>query len=119
MTESKLKENTELRQAVTRLHNITKNAEEGPVSADLFREDAEKALWDAYQKVEGKVYSLYAAHDYAAAMPLLDTLTQPVNHYLDDVMVMDKDEKVRNNRLAMLKTVLALFDSWGDFSKLV
>ena len=52
-------------------------------------------------------------------MPLLDTLTQPVNHYLDDVMVMDKDEKVRNNRLAMLKTVLALFDGWGDFSKLV
>ena len=69
--------------------------------------------------MEGKVQSLYAAHDYAAAMPLLDTLTQPVNHYLDDVMVMDKDEKVRNNRLVMLKTVLALFDGWGDFSKLV
>ena len=61
----------------------------------------------------------YAAHDYAVAMPLLDTLTQPVNHYLDDVMVMDKDENVRNNRLAMLKTVLALCDGWGDFSKLV
>ena len=29
-----------------------------------------------------------------------------VNHYLDDVLVMDKDEKVKNNRLAMLKTVI-------------
>ena len=52
-------------------------------------------------------------------MIMRQPLTQPVNHYLDDVMVMDKDEKVRNNRLAMLKTVLALFDGWGDFSQLV
>ena len=49
----------------------------------------------------------------------LKELTSPINDYLDNVMVMVDDEAVKNNRISQLLATLALFNTWGDFSKLV
>ena len=49
----------------------------------------------------------------------LKELTAPINDYLDNVMVMVDDEAVKNNRISQLLATLALFNTWGDFSKLV
>ena len=119
MTESHLKEEADLRQAVTRLANITKGKEGGEINPDLFEDEAEKNLQAALEKVTVEVSPLFAAYDYAAALPFLKELTAPVNAYLDQVMVMVKDESVKANRISQLKKTLALFDTWGDFSKLV
>ena len=119
MTASHLKEETDLRQAVTRLANITKGKEGGDVNPALFEEDAEKNLEAALEKAMASVEPLYKEYRYADALPYLKELTQPINDYLDNVMVMVKDEAVKNNRIAQLKKTLAFFDGWGDFSKLV
>jgi len=119
MAESHLKEEADLRQAVTRLANITKGKVGGEVNPALFEDEAEKNLQSALEKVTTEVSPLFAAYDYGAALPFLKELTAPVNAYLDQVMVMVKDESVKANRISQLKKTLALFDTWGDFSKLV
>lgn len=119
MQQSQVKAEADLRQAVTRLANITKGKEKGAVTPELFAEDVEGNLWNAYSAAAEKVQAAYDAYDYGAALPILKTLTDPINAYLDEVMVMVDDEAVKENRISTLKTVLDLFQAWGDFSKLV
>lgn len=118
MKESAVKDEADLRQAVTRLANITKGKDAVSVLPALFADEAEKNLWAAYVAAGLKANEAYQAYDYAAALPALRTLTQPINDYLDKVMVMVDDEAVRTNRISTLKKVLDLFNLWGDFSKL-
>ncbi len=119
MAESHLKDEADLRQAVTRLFNITKGKSGGDVDPALFVEDVEKKLLDAYEAAAAKALPLFAAYNYAEALPALKELTQPINDYLDNVMVMVDDEAVKANRISQLLSTLALFQTWGDFSKLV
>ena len=119
MKESDVKEETELRQAVTRLANITKGKTAVSVLPQLFTEDAEKDLWSALVAAELKAQAAYDAYDYGAALPALRELTQPINTCLDKVMIMVDDEAVKNNRISLLMKTLQLFNAWGDFSKLV
>ena len=119
MAESQLKGEAELRQAVTRLANITKGKTGGKVDPSLFTEDEEKKLQDAFEAVSAKALPLFASYEYGKALPALKELTAPINDYLDNVMVMVDDEAVKNNRISQLLATLALFNTWGDFSKLV
>uniref|UniRef100_UPI0040252ED7 glycine--tRNA ligase subunit beta n=1 Tax=Dialister sp. TaxID=1955814 RepID=UPI0040252ED7 len=119
MAESQLKDEADLRQAVTRLANITKGKTGGKVDPSLFTEDVEKKLQDAFEAVSAKVLPLFASYEYGKALPALKELTAPINDYLDNVMVMVDDEAVKNNRISQLLATLALFNTWGDFSKLV
>lgn len=119
MAESQLKGEAELRQAVTRLANITKGKTGGKVDPSLFTEDVEKKLQDAFEAASKKVLPLFAAYQYGEALPVLKELTASINDYLDNVMVMVDDEAVKNNRISQLLATLALFNTWGDFSKLV
>ena len=119
MVESQLKDEAELRQAVTRLANITKGKTGGKVDPSLFTEDVEKKLQDAFEAVSAKVLPLFASYEYGKALPALKELTAPINDYLDNVMVMVDEEAVKNNRISQLLATLALFNTWGDFSKLV
>ena len=119
MAESQLKDEADLRQAVTRLANITKGKTGGKVDPSLFTEDVEKKLQDAFEAASKKVLPLFATYQYGEALPVLKELTAPINDYLDNVMVMVDDEAVKNNRISQLLSTLALFNTWGDFSKLV
>lgn len=119
MAESQLKGEAELRQAVTRLANITKGKTGGKVDPSLFTEDVEKKLQDAFEAVSAKALPFFASYEYGKALPALKELTAPINDYLDNVMVMVDDEAVKNNRISQLLATLALFNTWGDFSKLV
>jgi glycyl-tRNA synthetase beta chain len=49
----------------------------------------------------------------------LATLSEPLNHFFEGVMVMDENPEVRQNRLSLLNGVRRLFDEFGDFSKIV
>ena len=119
MADSHLKDEADLRQAVTRLSNITKGKSGGDVDPSLFQEDVEKKLQAAFDDVSAKALPLFGEYKYGEALPALKELTQPINEYLDNVMVMVEDEAVKNNRISQLLKTLALFQAWGDFSKLV
>jgi len=57
--------------------------------------------------------------EYLEALLLLSTAREPVDAFFDKVMVMVEDEKVRANRLALLRTLLKEFSTIADFSEIV
>jgi glycyl-tRNA synthetase beta chain len=42
----------------------------------------------------------------------------PVNNFFDKVLVMDKNEEIKQNRLALLKAIWTVALTMADFSKL-
>jgi len=62
--------------------------------------------------------ALFAAGDYAAMLALLSSLREPVDAFFEGVMIMDPDEALKNNRIALLNNFLELFDLFADFSRL-
>ena len=107
-------------QAFTRVENISKNnVVEAPVDAALFQDAAEKALYEAVKKVAAASAPLAADRKYADLLAANDELAAPVNAFFDAVMVMDKDEKVKNNRLALLNQVKKQVNQVADLSQLV
>ena len=57
-------------------------------------------------------------NDYKTYLKELETLNPVVTKFFDDVLVMDKDEKIKNNRLALLKSLKNKYIILTDFSKL-
>lgn len=108
-------------QAFVRTGNIARKAEDvqAAVEADLLAEQVEKDLCKAYEAAAAKVEKEIAAQDYAGAIATLSQLAAPINAFFDGVMVMDKDEKIKNNRLGLLKLVDNLVCQVADFSKIV
>lgn len=108
-------------QAFVRTGNIARKAEDvqAVVEADLLAEQVEKDLCKAYEAAAAKVEKEIAAQDYAGAIATLSQLAAPIDAFFDGVMVMDKDEKIKNNRLGLLKLVDNLVCQVADFSKIV
>ena len=108
-------------QAFVRTGNIARKAEEvqAAVEAGLLAEQVEKDLYKAYEAAASKVEKEIAAQDYAGAIATLSQLAAPIDAFFDGVMVMDKDEKIKNNRLGLLKLVDNLVCQVADFSKIV
>ena len=107
-------------QAATRVNNLSSKAEtEVPINDGLFTEQAEKDLYAVVQKLDKEIIPLIVRCDYAGALDILSELNAPVNKFFDDVMVMDKDEAVKNNRLSLLCIVKDLVNCVGDLSKIV
>ena len=108
-------------QAFVRTGNIARKAEDvqAAVEADLLAEQVEKDLYKAYEDAASKVEKEVAAQDYAGAIATLSQLAAPIDAFFDGVMVMDKDEKIKNNRLGLLKLVDNLICQVADFSKIV
>ena len=63
--------------------------------------------------------SLLKGQDYLGALDDLEELAAPIDAFFDAVMVMDKDEKIRSNRLGLLKAIDQLINQVADFSKIV
>lgn len=108
-------------QAFVRTGNIARKAEDvqAAVEADILAEQVEKDLCKAYEAAASKVEKEIAAQDYAGAIATLSQLAAPIDAFFDGVMVMDKDEKIKNNRLGLLKLVDNLVCQVADFSKIV
>lgn len=108
-------------QAFVRTGNIARKAEDvqAAVEAGLLAEQVEKDLYKAYEDATSKVEKEVAAQDYAGAIATLSQLAAPIDAFFDRVMVMDKDEKIKNNRLGLLKLVDNLICQVADFSKIV
>lgn len=108
-------------QAFVRTGNIARKAEDvqAAVETGLLAEQVEKDLYKAYEAAASKVEKEVAAQDYAGAIATLSQLAAPIDAFFDGVMVMDKDEKIKNNRLGLLKLVDNLICQVADFSKIV
>jgi len=104
-----------------RVANILKKAEissAGDVKQKLLIEPAEVALAEAVTSATATVTPMLEARQYAEALSALAGLREPVDQFFDDVMVMADDKATRNNRLALLGQMRALFLGVADISRL-
>ena len=106
-------------QAFVRVGNISKKAENNVINEALFTLDEEKALYNIYVAVAKDVETALNNKDYKTAIDKMQELTAPINNFFDNVMVMDKDEQIKNNRLALLKNIDTLIKSIAHFGKIV
>jgi glycyl-tRNA synthetase beta chain len=117
----KLPEAASLAAANKRIQNILKqSADSVPAKVDenLFADDAE---WNLAAKTLGlspRVRDLLKKRDYTTAMTILAGLREEVDDFFDNVKVMDDDERLRKNRLALLQSISKLFLDTADISRL-
>ena len=85
----------------------------------LFKTEEEKDLHHAIEKCKLDFVKIIENHDYVSAFKLLKELMPAIDAFFEKVMVMDKDEAVKNNRIALLKHLNLMFLKVADFSKIV
>jgi glycyl-tRNA synthetase beta chain len=105
--------------AFKRVDNILKDFQNGQVDVNLLSNEAEIRLFSSFDDIKTRVEKGISENDFSTALNKLVALRPPVDAFFDNVMVMDKDEKVRFNRLSLLAEISALFHKIADFSKIV
>jgi glycyl-tRNA synthetase beta chain len=115
-----LPEADSLAAANKRIGNILKQAGAVPAAFDasLMTLAEEKNLYTAFTRLQGSVKQAYDEVRYAEALKGLAALKAPVDAFFDKVMVMDKDPKVRDNRIGLLGTLHGTMNRIADLSKL-
>jgi glycyl-tRNA synthetase beta chain len=116
-----LPEAESLAAANKRIRNILHKSP--PATADLFSESrlvepAERALYDAFQKVDGDAQSKLEHEKFTDALCLLAALKAPVDDFFDRVMVNVEDSQLRNNRLLLLMQLDSAMNHVADISRL-
>lgn len=107
-------------QVSVRVSNLCKKIEkEVAISGALFKDESENKLHEIVAAVSKEIIPEIVLYDYAAVLKAGEKVIEPVNAFFDNVMVMDEDENVKNNRLAMLEEVRGIVNAVGDLSLLV
>ncbi len=104
--------------AIKRVNNIIPKSEIPELKEDLLIEESENRLKEKLDSVKYDLPVLLKDRKYYDAIILLSSLTGPINHFFDHVLVMDKRDEVRLNRLALLNEIWKTVSAIADFSKL-
>jgi len=116
--------------AFKRVVNIIKQAEQrGDIApepqrntirlqARLFQQAEERALNAAFEKVKKEISEDLDRGAFEEALLTVATLKEPVDAFFDGVMVLTEDERLKKNRLALLREIADLFSMFADFSKI-
>lgn len=100
--------------AYARANNLRDAAAGTNYSTALFVE-SEQGLADAVKSAEAEVNKALESADYATALVSLSRLRMPIDVFFDEVMVMDEDEKVRDNHMKLLNRFVSVFANIADF----
>ena len=100
----------ELLESANRIIRILKEPVHAQINKDLFKHDSEGMLFDAINKMSDTA-------DYNEYLAQLNGLVPSITAFFDNVLVMDEDAAVKNNRLAMLTVLREKFEKLCDFSK--
>ncbi|MBR1618688.1 glycine--tRNA ligase subunit beta [bacterium] len=101
----------QLLENANRVIRIIKDQTSGTINENYFTEDIEKVLYSEIKTVEPD-------SDYKLYLEKLEKLNPTVTKFFEDVLVMDKDENVKNNRISLLTLLKEKYDYLADFSKL-
>jgi len=99
---------------------LAKSGMRGPaVKPELFREAAERELYEEAQKIGAKARGFKNAAKYREALDAIAGLRPAVDRFFDDVLVMAEEEDLRANRISLLASLLKEFSTIADFSEMV
>lgn len=104
--------------ALKRINNIAPKEDVRAPDKALFVQEEEKSLFRETESRVAEVISLVKENRCYDAIKVLQELTGPINTFFDKVLIMDKDEGIKHNRLSLLKTIQQLALQIADFSKL-
>lgn len=115
-----LPESAALAAANKRVQNLLKKAEGqlGEVNPALFDQAEEKTLFAAVQDLQPRVRNAIDTRDFQAALKALAALKSPIDAFFDGVMVMADDDKIKQNRLALLNLLANLMNGVADIAAL-
>jgi glycyl-tRNA synthetase beta subunit len=105
--------------AFKRVKNIIKNEKKVEFNESLLIENAEKELYNLYKQNREKFLACVKSQNYQQAAKILAGFRPVVDRFFDEVLVMEKDEKIKNNRVALLYVIDELFLNLIDFEKIV
>ena len=100
-------------QSFVRVGNIARMTETGIVDPALFVAQEEGALHSAYER------AVVARSEGTDTLPAEQELARAIDAFFDAVMVMDKDERIKKNRLTLLKVIDNYLLYTADYSKIV
>ncbi len=110
---TRLKDNenlTKVIQAFKRINNILKKINiDSAVNESLFNDDIENLLYVEFQKIKNTVEKELESNNFETVIITLAELGNTINNYFEKVMVMDKNENIKNNRLSMLMEISAFY----------
>lgn len=109
----------EMLTAFNRVSTLAQKATTDIVKEELLKEDAEIKLYNGFKEIKSNVESLLVDKKYNQALDAFATLRPLVDNLFDNVMVMDKDESVKENRLGLLKQIYSTMLTICDLSKIV
>lgn len=106
--------------SAVRVRNILQKTEgsDHVLDVGLFSEEAERALFEAIELLSPQVDKAVRAWDWNGLTQILSKLEPYISAFFDKVLVMDNDERIRNNRIALLEKCDGLFKTSGDLGLL-
>ncbi|TDL82262.1 glycine--tRNA ligase subunit beta [Peribacillus frigoritolerans] len=106
-------------EAFARVQNISKKGTGAAVNPELFKNKEEQELYNQYVHVKDEYEANTAAGEYHAAFAALRSLQPFIQTYFNETMVMAEDEALKNNRLAQMKQLAALIESFANMDAVI
>lgn len=101
----------------TRINNLCKDYSKKDINADLLENDLEKSFYQTILDLPAKTFQ--SVEDYKKELANLASTRQVGNEYLDKTMINVDNEEVKNNRLAMLRTLAERIEKVFDVKEIV
>ncbi len=112
----------ELAAVFKRVVNIIKEKPVARLDPSLFKDNSERKLHEVFVDINEKANNynegVTTKADYTEILKEIKKLKKPVDNFFNSVLVMDKDERLKNNRLALLNEIKNLFFRICDFSRI-
>jgi glycyl-tRNA synthetase beta chain len=104
--------------AIKRVYNIIPQTALPEIDNSIFEEKYEIDLKEKLDSINEELSRMMGKSEYYEAFLLLSSITNVINNFFDNVLVMDKREHIKLNRLALLKSIREVSVRLADFSKL-
>lgn len=102
----------------TRAHNLSREATSREVSQDLFQDPVENRLYRSFQQARAQAGACLKTQDYRGALKVIAALAEPLEAFFEGVLVMAPDPAVRENRLALLRSIADTIRNIADLSQI-
>lgn len=105
--------------AYNRVANLAKKAETDLIEPALLKDEAESLLYREFLTASEESRTYLREGQYRQLFQRFALLQQPIDNFFENIMVMVDEDKVRNNRLALLKQITNLMLPIADLTKIV
>ena len=102
-----------------RLKNIIKGFNTFFISEDLLMGDEEKILFEIYRESKAEIEKLAINNNYIQACSKIIEMKPVIDNYFEKVLVMAEDDKIKENRIALLQCLNELLSKIADFSLII